>query len=133
MDTLYAEMAYPESFERSRDWALFEDLLGIEDNEPDSDIDEAQYFTEVTQDDDITWMAIRPTTGLRVVIELEKGIRWGPEPKTFPVEADAGPSNGPGGEFANGLTTQLAASSSRMGKEIDLDDSVVEDLLPTEH
>ncbi|KAJ9115851.1 hypothetical protein QFC22_004993 [Naganishia vaughanmartiniae] len=131
-DTLYAEMAYPESFERSRDWALFEDLLGIEDNEPVPDIDEAQYFREVTEDDgEVNWVTIRPTSGVRVVIELEKSSRWGPEPG-----AAAGPSRDRGaGSDADEQDAQLLGASKglHMGKQIEVDASAVEDLLPTDH
>jgi hypothetical protein len=122
-DTLYAEMAYPESFERSRDWALFEDLLGIEDNEPVADIDRARYFTEVVEEGQVKWVAVRPTSGLRVVIELEKGVQWGPlDERGVVVSADKQDAQ------------RSAPGPSTLGRQIDVDDSVVEDLLlPTEY
>lgn len=117
-DTLYAEMAYPESFERSRDWALFEDLLGIEDNEPVPDIDRARYLTEVVEEGQVKWVAVRPTSGLRVMIELEKGVQWGPlDERGVGVSAD------------NQDAQRSAPGPSILGRQIDVDDSVVEDLL----
>lgn len=75
-DALYAKTNYPESFERSKQWMPFEDVLGISDDDSDDDDEDGVYPYEIEQDGQPKWIVLRRTPGLECEIELLSGIGW---------------------------------------------------------
>lgn len=137
-DALYAETNYPESFERSKQWAPFEDVLGI--SEDDSDDSDGEYRYQVEQDGQQKWIGLRRTAGLKVEIELDSGVGWGDFEEVDVAEAR-------GLHFVQAIAHAVVATGSRLHDvghrawsaatelanglvDADADDTSVENLLP---
>lgn len=129
-DALYAELNYPESFERSKAWVRFEDVLGISDSDDDDSSDE-EYLYE----DEGNLVGLKRTPGMRVEIELDSGVGWGEEEEPQGLDfvraiahavATTGSAIQHVGQRAWSAATELANGLV----DVDVDDSMVEDLLP---
>lgn len=143
-DALYAEMNYPESFERSKQWAHFEEVLGISDSDDYSSEDE-EYQYETEKEGNVEWVGLKRTAGLRVEVELEPGVGWGDQSENEAeqesavhgldfVQAIAHAVVSTGSALQNvGQRAWSAATELASGLvDADVDDSMVEDLLPSE-
>jgi hypothetical protein len=136
-DALYAETNYPESFERSKQWAHYDDIVGV--SEDDSDDGDGEYQFEVEQDGQAKWIGLRRTAGMEVGIELESGIGWGDLVAPDVAERSR--------DFVQTIAHAVIATGVRMQDaahralsvatelanglvDADPDDSTVEDLLP---
>lgn len=129
-DALYAELNYPESFERSKAWARFEDVLGISDSDED-DSSDGEYLYE----DEGSLVGLKRTPGMRVEIELESGIGWGEEEEAHGLDfvraiAQAVATTGSVIQHVGQRAWSAATELANGLVDVDVDDSMVEDLLP---
>lgn len=137
-DALYAETNYLESFERSKEWMPFEDVLGIIDDESDDDED-GGYPYEFEQDGQPKSINLRWTAGLECEIELLSGIGWDD------LEAPSGEGRGlqlvkaiaravvaanPGLYDVSNRASPVANELAHGLGDADADDTFVENLLP---